>query len=241
MKYLITLACVMAMVTISVNHTDKSRFKMTESITPLESVGSCMNDRDIAESLAAFTSPLSKPEVQRERLFDYAKRSPKCRARIIAALLLAMDKPDLNLERDQESFFLWHYGGEVLRALRASEALDLLIANLGITDGESPSMTHFPAVETVIGIGPISIPKLKDKLKHDERPGIRRLAVFCIAKIGGTSAKRALLEVLPKENDKCVSDFVRLTLKSFGNKRKPNHVAVEDTTKWFSAFYCASE
>lgn len=238
MKYLILSACVVAIASLPVARTGNSRLKITESITPPGSQGACMTDRDVAESLATLSSPLSKPEVQRERLLSYARRSPKCRARIVAALLQAMNKPDLNLERDQASFFLWHYGGEVLRALRASEALDLLIANLGVTDGASASMTHFPAVETVIGIGPISIPKLSHKLKHEERPGIRRLAVFCIAKIGGTPAKQALLEALPKENDKCVSDFIKLTLKSFDNKEQPNQIAVEDTGKWFSAFYC---
>ena len=150
----------------------------------------------------------------------------------------AMDKQGLNLEQDQSAFFLWHYGGEVLGALQAAEALDLLIANLAVTDGESPSMSHFPAVATVISIGAISIPKLRDKLKSEENARIRNLAVFCIARIGGRIAKQTLEQALLIEKDKCVNNFIRVSLKSFRNRERPNHVATDDVVKWFSAFYC---
>jgi len=70
-----------------------------------------MSERDLAESLAAFSSPLSKPVSHGKILLGYARRSPKCRAQVIAAFLHAMDKPHLNLEKDQSTFFLWHYGG----------------------------------------------------------------------------------------------------------------------------------
>jgi hypothetical protein len=224
MKYVILLACGMVIVSLPIDGAANER--------------SCMSDHDLQRSLAALSSPETKPDLHRQILIRNARKSPKCRTQVIAALLHRMNKPDLNLERDQQTFFLWHYGGEVLGALRASEALDLLIANLGVTDGESPNMTHYPAVETVIRIGPIAIPKLGEKLQHDERAGMRKLAVFCIGTIGGASAKRVLEDALPKERDKCVNDFIRLTLKSFGNRQRPNHIATDDFVKWFTSLFC---
>ena len=231
MKLLILAACGLVMASLPVPRPS------TELHTVQISNGSCVSDHDLAQGLKAFSSGV-KPEVHREILSGYARRSPECRAKIITTLLRAMDKPGLNMERDPDSFFLWHFGGELLSELRATEALDLLVANLEITDGESINFTHYPALETVIGIGESSIPKLTEKLKHEERPGIRKLAVFCIGWIGGASAKHALAEALPNEKDKCVRDFIRFFLKSFENRKRPNHMAVGDYSKWSSAFSC---
>ena len=240
MKYSILLACGLVIICLPLHGAvrDSGGFRLTELVAARASQESCMSDHDLAESLAALSSPSSKPESHREVLLASARKSPKCRAQVVAALIGAMDKPGLNLEQDQRAFFLWHYGGEVLGALRASEALDLLIANLAATDGESPSMTHYPAIETVIRIGPSSLPKLRQKLQQEQNANMRKLAVFCIASIGGPSAKQALAEALPKENDTCVNGFIQFTLKSFDNTRRPNHVRSEDVVKWFSAFYC---
>ena len=235
MKYAILLACGLVLISLPV------RQAAAATNTSGSNSESCMSERDLAESLAALTSPSSKQVTHRETLLRYARKSPTCRAQVIAALMKAMDKPGLNLERDQSAFFLWHYGGEVLGALRASEALDLLIANLSVTDGESPSMTHYPAVATVIRIGLSSIPKLGEKLKHEQNARIRRLAVFCIATIGGTAAKQTLVEALPQETDKCVSGLIQVALKSFDNKRRPNQISPDDNARFFSAFYCTGD
>lgn len=235
MKYAIWLACGLVLISLPVHQTSKG------TGTSRSNSESCMSERALAESLAALTSSSSKQATHRKRLLRYARTSPTCRSQVIAALMNAMDKPDLSLEKDQSAFFLWHYGGEVLGALRASEALDFLIANLGVTDGESPSMTHYPAVATVIRIGLSSIPKLGEKLKHEQNAGTRRLAVFCIATIGGTAAKQTLVEALPRETDKCVSDLIQVTLKSFDNRRRPNQIASDDKAKFFSAFYCPGD
>ena len=231
MKLLIVATCCLVLVSLPVHRTS------TELPAVQVSNGSCISDHDLAQSLKAFSSGL-KPDVHREILSRYARRSPECRAKIITTLLRAMDKPGLNMERDGESFFLWHFGGELLSELRATEALDLLVANLEITDGESINFSHYPALETVIGIGEGSIPKLSEKLKHEERPGIRKLAVFCIGWIGGKSAKQALVKALPNEKDKCVSNFMQFFLKSFQNRKRPNHMAVGDYSEWSSAFFC---
>jgi hypothetical protein len=236
MKYTIFLTCGMLFIVLLV----VQAFKGTSGWRS-NSDDSCMSERDLAESLAALTSPSSNPRAHREILLRSAGRSTKCRAQVVAALIKAMDKPNLKMERDSSAFFLWHYGGEVLGALQASEALDLLIANLSVTDGESPSMTHYPAVETVIRLGSISIPKLGDKLKHEQNARIRRLAVFCIASIGGTAAKQLLVKWFPQEKEKCVSGLIQFTLKSFANAQRPNQIASEDSAKFFSAFYCIEE
>ena len=243
MKYLISLVCglVMASLLLYPDSKDTRTLGLTKLVAEQKVSGSCVSDSDLATSLTAFSSPALKPEWHREVLLSYASKSPQCRAKIVGGLLRAMNKPDLKLKLDQESFFLWHYGGEVLRALQASEALDLLIANLGVTDGESIQITHYPAVETVIGIGAPSISKLRNSLMHEQRAGRRSLIVFCIAKIGGASAKQTLAEALPTENNKCVSNFMRITLRLFSNPKRPNRLPTRDNPKWISAFFCTDE
>ena len=51
--------------------------------------------------------------------------------------------------------------------LKAAQSLDLLLSHIKMTDGEwSATMTHQPALEGIIRMGPVAIPKLKDLLRN---------------------------------------------------------------------------
>jgi hypothetical protein len=145
-----------------------------------------------------------------------------------------MDQPGTELER----YPMWDNGARVLAELRAVEALDLLIANLGFTDDFSISMSHYPSVSAVIDIGAPALYKLELVLHQNPDPNMRKLATFCIALIGGAKARVALTKALSNETDKCLRTFLTLSLEMFDNKVKPNHILREKDGRWYSAFYC---
>src|SRR5947208_7163969 len=89
MKYSTLLACGLVIVSLTVHRASEARtkLKLTEVVVDTKSDGPCMSEGDLAESLAAFSSPDSKPESHKEILLGYARRSPRCRAQVVAALL----------------------------------------------------------------------------------------------------------------------------------------------------------
>ena len=201
----------------------------------------CLADDNISVTVQKLSSAQSQSEEDRARalLLDNARRSPRCRKQVITALMSAMGKPNLDFKRDQTSYFLWSDGAELLGDLKAAEALDLLISHLDLNDGTSSvNVTHQPALVGVIRMGPIAIPKLEGVLRHSPDRNMRRYAVFCIARIGGPSGKRALKDALPSESDRCVSQFIRISINALDNKRLPNQITSKDRGKWFSAFLC---
>jgi hypothetical protein len=203
----------------------------------------CLPDSDILFAIQNLSSAQTCSEQQEALalLRADAKRSPICRKQIVAALMTAMDKPNLDLFSDRPSFYLWHYGSELLADLKAVEALDLLIAHLDLNDGTPFPLNHYPALGAVINMGEYSLPKLNSVLRQNPSRYMRRYAVFCIASIGGVSAKRVLQEALASESDQCITAFIKASLDAFNNKTLPDHITSENRTKWYATFLCNGE
>lgn len=204
----------------------------------------CLANAEIDKRLHAFKKQLDgEEEFQAKRsLLAAAKRSQACRQRVIRALTTAMAQLN-DHSASSEAYPLWHNGARLLADLRAVEALDLLIANLSFTDDFSISLSHYPAVGAVTTIGQAAIPKLELVLTKDSDPNIRKLAAYCIADIGGSRAKRALAKALPNEKNKCVNNFLRVSLdEMFANKSRPNHIPYGGGNGgWWGAFYCSTQ
>jgi len=200
----------------------------------------CLSKDEIAIVLQNFSSAKTSSEQEhiKNSLLENGKRSDVCRKRIIAAIMEAMDQPNVDLVRDRSSFYLWHYGTEVLGDLKAVEALDLLIKHLDLNDGTPFPMNHHPALVGVIRMGPVAIPKLNAVLSQSTDRYMRRYAVFCIASIGGPSARKVLEVALKLESDECGRSFLEASLAAFRNPRAPNQVGADEQSKWHSAFLC---
>ncbi len=178
----------------------------------------------------------SWPEVDRakQNLLDISRKSEACRSEAISVLMGVMNKPNLDFRQDQSSYHLWRYGAEIPGELKATEAIDLLISHLNLTNGTfSASMSHQPALAGLIKMGSVAIPKLNEVLLHSPNVSMRQSAVFCIATIGGPSAVRSLQEALPTESDKCIHGFISASLNGFDENGQ-----ISDRGKWASSFFC---
>src|SRR5712691_12661126 len=65
----------------------------------------CVSKDELSVAIRRLSSPLDDPELTQVRklILGNAERSDKCRKAAINALMTAMDKPHLNLDRDPES------------------------------------------------------------------------------------------------------------------------------------------
>jgi hypothetical protein len=201
----------------------------------------CIQGAELSESLA--TLKLQEgPEVARvhESLLTKARTSTECRTQVVEALITALEQATKDKTNQNEKFYLWQHGAGLLADLKAIEALDLLIANINITDGWSASLSeyHVPALAAILKIGAPAIPKLQTVLSKDSDSSKRLFAALAIAYIGGSQARKALTSALPSETDPCVKKFVSVSLEAFNNKAKPNHISSGLNGKWLSAFYC---
>jgi hypothetical protein len=201
----------------------------------------CIQDAELRERLATMKRE-GGPDVAKvyEALLAKARTSSACRTEVIEALIKAMEKASKDPTNQNERFFLWQHGAGLLADLKATEALDLLVANIDFTDGWSASISeyHSPVLVSILEIGSPAIPKLHVLLKNDSVPHRRKFAAFAIAYIGGREAREALSSALPDETDPCVKKFLQLSLQAFDNKAKPNHISSELRVKWMGAFYC---
>ncbi len=201
--------------------------------------GVCLGESDLSNALQRLSSARSQSEADQSRdlLLKESGRSPSCRKQVIAIIMRAMDKPDLDFTRDPEMYYVWRDGADLLGKLKAAEALDFLISHLDlrITERFSTTMSQQPSLAAVIMMGPIAIPKLSALLKDSPDPNMRRYAVYCIAGIGGPDAKSVLQQARPSESDPCVRQFIAVSIDTIDEKSgglKPN------TMDWYLAFQC---
>jgi hypothetical protein len=125
-----------------------------------------------------------------------------------------------------------------LSELKAVESLDFLIAHFDLDDGTVFPLNHHPALVSVINMGEIALPKLETIVMKSSNDLTRRYAVFCLAQIGGPTAKKILQQALDSFSDKCLSKFIKASLTAFNNKALPNHITSKNRTKWYSTFLC---
>ena len=218
--------------------------KASEADPTAHPTGQCITPDRLSATVQKLGAPLSDPELHqvKELLFGNAKKSLQCRRRVVKALMKAMDQPNLDLLWGKGTYDTWTYGALLLGEMKATEAINLLIAHLDATDGLSPNMNHYPAVEGLITMGQIAFPKLDRFLHHSPDRLKRRFATFCIAAIGGRAARHVLETALLSESDDCNRQFMTASIKAFKNQHSPNRIIFDpERSQWYSAFYCAGK
>jgi hypothetical protein len=101
---------------------------------------------------------------------------------------------------------------EILGELKATSAIDTLIAQLDYTDGiVGLSLSPFPAAQAIIKIGQPAVPALVGTLSSARSAG-RLNAARALGEIGGSLATEALRRKLPTETDTQVQFYILAAL-----------------------------
>jgi HEAT repeat protein len=182
----------------------------------------CLSDDQLARRIISLSRNSNEAQDTQQLFREKARESSACRQQIIAAVIAAMDKPNLDISRDPAGYYLWSEGAVLLGDLKAVESLDFLLSHITMSDGEfSTTLRHQPALEGIIRMGALAIPKLKLLLKSDDSQ-TRYDAARCLFHIGGPSARQTLQQALRTETDRCVKRFIVVSLKLMrGIRPKP--------------------
>ncbi len=193
----------------------------------------CLTEYQLTQTVISLSADYNEGQTAQQLLREKAKQSSACRHRIIVAVMKAMDKPNLDISRDQGSNNLWREGAILLGDLKAVESLDLLLSHINMTNGDfSTTMSHQPALAGIVQMGSPAIPKLKVLLRNGDSH-TRYYTVYCLYQISGRSARRALEQALPTETDRCVKRLLIVSLKAMkGIKPEPG--------EWAAAVFCSS-
>jgi len=124
----------------------------------------CFHDAELTDSLATLKlqglAEVSKVSVS---LLTRARNTPGSRAEVVRELIRAMERTPNPIRNQDENYFLWVHGSALLAELNATEALDLLVANIDLSDGWSASISqeHLPALVAILRMGEPAIQKLQ--------------------------------------------------------------------------------
>lgn len=98
-------------------------------------VARCLTDDQPGKAVRSLSRAYNEAQAAQRLLRQSSKRSSTCRKQIIAAVMNAMDRPDLDISSDQASADLWREGAILLGDLKATQSLDLLLSHITMTDG----------------------------------------------------------------------------------------------------------
>jgi hypothetical protein len=205
---------------------------------PVQTNG-CLSEDEVAMKLVAITkSDYQKTNEIKESLLNESRKSSVCRQALIESVVRRMDRPlSSNADKAEQAdrFNIWRAGADVLGYLKATEAVDFLVAHLDFTTGMySTTMSQQPALHAVTAIGEGAIPRLSEVLREHPDWRMRMYAVYCISGIEGPSAERALKEALPSESDTCVKPFIQASIKLLNDRKRK----IYNNFDWFGAFMC---
>ena len=75
---------------------------------------SCLTDDQLAKAVISLSSNYNEAQVAQQLLRKKARESSACRRQIIAAVMTAMDQPNLDISQNQASADLWRQGAILL-------------------------------------------------------------------------------------------------------------------------------
>lgn len=204
--------------------------------SPSAQTNGCLSPDEIAVKLVAITeSNAQKAGEIKESLLNESQKSSMCRQALIESVVRTMDQPLSSFKDKADRFNIWRAGADVLGYLKATEAVDFLVAHLDFSSGIfSTTMSQQPALHAVQEIGESAVPKLSEVIRQHPDWRMRMYAVYCISGIGGKAAERALQEALPSESDPCVKPFIQASIKLLDDKKRQ----IFNNYDWFGAFMC---
>lgn len=234
----LVVLCIVLTPTVLWLRTDVVKARATEPITELVRLSRCFADGELNERFGALRLQGSELTKAFRSLLAKARTSPECRTTMIQELIKGMEQARKTLDNTYDDYRFFDNGASLLAELKATEALDMLVANIDVNDKYGSGLDDFPALVAILKIGRPAIPKLRTLLNNDSEPGRRKFAALATAYIGGVQAKRALAAALPHETDPCVKKFLAVSLRAFDNKERPNRVSSALNGQWLRAFYC---
>lgn len=181
-----------------------------------------VDDRNQVARLIEVIDHGSQKEQQRasRQLVLLAGRNNVGREETIKRLISFVGAPNIRSEiiGSEQKYRAFKVAVAILGELRATEALDILVACLDCNDLQAgDSAARHPVTVAIARVGEAAIPALTKGFAA-ESAAVRMQAAEALAIIGGDSAKRVLERALSTEQDEIVRGSIRSALAVVGKR-----------------------
>jgi HEAT repeat protein len=179
---------------------------------PVKQAQSLSKAADLIEKLPS--SNEAERERAKKKIKSLARESAVSREQVIQELIKFVNQSDARLRSLSAAHYdAWSFAVELLGKLKATEAIDTLVACIICNDGiEGTSSYRHPAFRAVTMIGPAAIPKLTEALSNSDSE-TRKYSAIALGEIGGTEARAALENALLSEQNEEVRRIIRIALR----------------------------
>lgn len=154
---------------------------------------------------------------QRKAILALAHKLPRLRKAVVRALIRALDDPDAWNGAIPQG---WVHAADLLAELKAMEAIDRLIAELGNPLTPISMLNGMPPVGLIVAkFGKPAVPKLAPVLSSGDAPS-RASAAVALGIIGGQTARKLLSKALTTESEVWVRERIESALDRATSKRR---------------------
>jgi len=182
------------------------------SMTPPYSTGISTQVAEVMVKEAVgklYSNASTDREEGKQALLSAARESTETRDQIVKALVEVLENPQA---QPTKNFAAWRAAAELVGELKATSAIDILVAHLDDNDGVvGLSLSPFPAVQAIIRIGEPAVPELVRALSS-ARSAVRLNAARALGEIGGSLSHEALQRRLQTEMDPEVRFYILAAL-----------------------------
>jgi len=200
----LTMACLVSVFSLACGQVEQSHSSQTTSTD--------LSDQTRIEKLIANLSSEDQSEQAQRQLLEIANRSTADRDRVVQSLIAGVNTHE-ELRKQRlilgDSFNYWYHANSIFSALKATEAIDVMIDCIHCGNGMTGSLNVNPAFDALQAMGPLAIPKMSQALREHSQSLVRAHVALCLGVIGGVEARNVLRKALRTETDKYVVRYIK--------------------------------
>lgn len=155
-------------------------------------------------------------DIGSDNLLKIAYKSNQANKLVIEALTKVLQDKKLLTYQKEIRYKTYYQAVYLLGELKATTTIDLLVNNLDYTiDQNSITKNYYPALDAIVKIGDVAVPKLAKSLLEDKNIIIKTNIIRVLDKIHTKAARQALEQALAVEKNPQLQHYIQVILNSW--------------------------
>jgi len=155
-------------------------------------------------------------DIGSDNLLEIAYKSNPAKELVIEALAKVLKDKKLLTYQKEIRYKTYYQAVYLLGELKATTTLDLLIDNLDYTnDQNSITENYYPALDAIVKIGDVGVPKLAKSLLENKNITIKTNIIGALDKIHTKAARQVLEEALALGKNPQLQHYIQVILNNW--------------------------
>lgn len=155
-------------------------------------------------------------DIGSDNLLEIAYKSNPAKELVIEALAKVLKDKKLLTYQKEVRYKTWYQAVYLLGELKAVTTLDLLVDNLDYTnDKNSITENYYPALDAIVKIGDVAVPKLAKSLLENKNITIKTNIIRALDKIHSKAARQVLEEALALGKNPQLQHYIQVLLNNW--------------------------